>query len=216
MLTTGGAARNPVSGSFVETLPADLLGERRSRTVTFTIVWRAGAVLALLTAGCGREEDREAASELPADELYNRIEAAREADTPAEAPPARLAPLRLTDIPAELRDRPSCRLARDGRVLLLATTAGAVARLDDRPLRMRIAGLLDSTGGFFEAEGATISVGRQVAPLARGAEPAGLATASIGNRRDAAVGRVEGTWQCAAGIAVERTEKDPTRSGSGT
>ncbi|TFI59145.1 hypothetical protein E2493_06365 [Sphingomonas parva] len=152
--------------------------------------------IVLFASGCGEEEEGARASNLTADELYNRIEAARELKPAEDAAPARIGFLALGDVPPDLREGRTCTLSRDGKRLLHVAAGGAVARIDGRLLRLAIAGPVGPTGGFFEAPGVTISVGRQIAPRAQTGEPPAPATASIGNGKDATVQRVEAIWQC--------------------
>ena len=159
---------------------------------------RAGALLLLLavaTAGC-RSEEESKTSNLPADMLYNSIESAREAKPARQDAPKRLGVLAPADLPADLREGPACRLMQGERLLLHAASGGAVARIDGRPQRLRIAGPVGPSGGYFAGRGVTISVGRQVPPVGEGYEPPAPATASVGNASDSRVEQVAGMWAC--------------------
>jgi hypothetical protein len=163
------------------------------------IRWRPATRLALLlilaVGGC-RAEEQQQTSKLPADALYNSIEEAREAKPVVKADPRRLGVLAPGDIPEDLRHGSACRLVQGDRLLLHAAASGAVARIDGRPLRLRIAGPVGPSGGFFNGSGVTISVGRQVAPVGEGYEPPAPATASISNTRDAGIQHVNAMWAC--------------------
>ena len=152
-------------------------------------------LLALATAGCSGEEERQT-SNLPADMLYNSIEAAREARPAKEDAPKRLGVLAAADLPADLRQGSACRLMQGERLLLHAASSGAVARIDGRSQRLRIAGPVGPSGGFFAGKGVTISVGRQVPPVGEGYEPPAPATASVGSPSDTRVEQVAGMWAC--------------------
>ena len=170
---------------------------------------RQGALGAILlglslSAGCSgnsdsRNEEQGPASELPPDELFDRIEAARELKPREEVQPERIGTLADAEIPQDLRIGPACTLMRGGALLLVAGAQGAAARIDGRPVRLQIAAPVGPSGGFFRAEGVTISIGRQVPPTAAGPEPAALATATIGNGADAQLQKIAGMWECRGG-----------------
>ena len=166
----------------------------RSASGPLRSAWLA-VLIGLSVGGCGGEEERQT-SDMPADVLYNSIEAAREAKPAGQTPPKRLGVLAAADLPADLRTGSACRLMQGERLLLHAAASGAVARIDGRPRRLRIAGPVGPSGGFFAGDGITISVGRQVPPVGEGYEPPAPATASIGNAVDPQVEQVAGMWAC--------------------
>ena len=165
-------------------------------------IGRFGQVLALcvLAAGCGADEEEK--TDLPAAELFNTIESAREL-APAAGPPApaRLGILSQAELPADLRSGPICRLFNGDRLLLVVGRKGAVARIDRRLQRLTVAGPIGPSGGFLTAPGVTISIGRQAAPPTTVPGAVAPATASIGGGAQGgegadAIQRVAGSWQC--------------------
>ncbi|HEX8573075.1 MAG TPA: hypothetical protein VF759_10015 [Allosphingosinicella sp.] len=150
-------------------------------------------------AACGdREDDDPVARANSAEELENRLEKLADRTSEDIEPPLRLANLKEGDLGSEFRAEPACRLHRDGRLILVVTRAGAVARLDGRRVPLAVAGPVGPTGGFFTAPGATISVGR-VAPYAGDAEsyaPGWPARLSIGGDPERPIEKHEATWIC--------------------
>jgi hypothetical protein len=152
----------------------------------------------LLLAACGgpEEDDRPRANSV--EELENRLEKLAARTEEDIEPPVRLANLKEADLGPELRSEPACRLHRDGRLLLVVTKAGAVARIDGRRVPLTVSGPVGPTGGFFTAPGVTVSVGR-AAPYAADAAsyargwPARL---SIGGDAERPVEKHEATWIC--------------------
>jgi hypothetical protein len=160
---------------------------------------RAFPIIALLLlAACGGpgDEDRPRANSV--EELENRLEKLADRTEEDIEPPARLAKLKEGDLGPELRFGPACRLHRDGRLLLVVTRAGAVARIDGRRVLLAVSGPVGPTGGYFTAPGVTISVGR-VAPSAGDAAshargwPARL---GIGGDSERPIEKHEATWIC--------------------
>src|SRR5687767_5553232 len=89
---------------------------------------RAVLLAGLLLAGCQSEDDAQPL--LPPDELANRIEVLRTATTEEEMIPRRLGRLAPAEVAPRFRGRPSCRLEKDGRTLLVARGPAAVAKID--------------------------------------------------------------------------------------
>jgi hypothetical protein len=153
--------------------------------------------LALLAA-CGGGEDDPVAQANSTEELENRLEKLADRTSEDIEPPARLANLKESDLGPELRSGPACRLHRDGRLMLVVTRAGAVARIDGRRVPLTVSGPVGPTGGFFTASGITVSVGR-VAPYAGDSEsyargwPARL---SLGGDAERPIEKHEATWIC--------------------
>jgi len=160
---------------------------------------RAFPIIAtLLLAACGAPEEDDRPRANSAEELENRLEKLADRTSEDIEPPARLANLKESDLGPELRSEPACRLHREGRLLLVVTKAGAVARIDGRRVPLAVSGPVGPTGGFFTAPGVTVSVGR-VAPYAGDAAsyaqgwPARL---SIGGDTERPVEKQEATWIC--------------------
>lgn len=154
------------------------------------------AVGCLGLSACGRA-DAPGADVDPAS-LVNGIEAAGREPDEDEAPPRQIAVLREADLGPEFRNRPSCRLHRDGRLLVVVVEGSAVARIDGRPVRLAISGPVGPTGAFLSGEGVTISVGREgqysnAAESFSGDWPAG---ATIGGSSDKRIEKIEGRWTC--------------------
>lgn len=147
-------------------------------------------------SACGRG-DVPSANVDPAN-LVNGIEAAGREPDEDEAPLREIAFLRKSDIGPEFRDRPSCRLHRDGRPLVVVVDTWAVARIDGRPVRLAISGPVGPTGAFLSGDGVTISVGREgqysnAAEAFPGDWPAG---ATIGGSSDKRIEKIEARWTC--------------------
>jgi hypothetical protein len=160
--------------------------------------WRSlPALLILVLAGaCGQADDQARATDLPADELYNRIEAARVTTAEKKISGPRLDLLASADVPADLRSGKRCTLRQGERLLLLANGAGAIARIDGRPTRLRIGGPVGPSGGFFVADGASVSVGRAVAASGQTIMSEGPATVSVGGANDRPIENIEADWAC--------------------
>ena len=175
---------------------------RRSATAAALLI---AAGLAVGCSNSGDENDQVPANDLPAAELFNRIEDARELRPGEEPPRERIGTLTDNEVPQDLRGGPSCRLTRGGALLLVAAAGGAAARIDGRPIRFQIAGVVGPSGGFFRASGVTISVGRQVPPPGDGPEPPAPATATIastGKGDDPRPQKIAGIWGCSTAPAT--------------
>lgn len=152
----------------------------------------------LLLCACGDREDDAVARANSVEELENRLEKLADRTEEDIEPPLRLANLKEADLGPELRGEPACRLHRDGRLLLVVTRAGAVARIDGRRVPLTVSAPVGPTGGFFTAPGVTVSVGRvapyvgDAASYARG-WPARL---SIGGDPERPIEKHEATWLC--------------------
>jgi hypothetical protein len=154
------------------------------------------ALAALSAAGCaGEEEDKPL---LPPDELANRIEVLRTATSEEEMRPGRLGALAPGDVGTRFRGRPSCRLERNGRTLLVSRGPGAVAKVDNELRLLAAAGPVASSGAFFKAPGVTVSVGRS-ATVATAADVPGIswpAGVTIGGAEDLPIQKFDAKWRC--------------------
>ena len=146
---------------------------------------------ALALAACAQEEG---GTDLPPDVLVNRLEALSEAKSSSGPAPNRLGVLAEADIPGDFRRGPSCRLHQHDRLLLVAAAPGAVAQIDGRPARLRVSGPVGPTGGFFAAQGVTISVGRNDPPEAKG--PSTRASVTVGGHPMTPMEKLDGSWVC--------------------
>ncbi|MEA3002142.1 MAG: hypothetical protein QOH81_930 [Sphingomonadales bacterium] len=155
------------------------------------------ALLALaLTAGCRQAAEDEPA--VPPDQLANAIEQVRvEKKATPPPPPKRLGFLLPADL-AQLSGEPLCTLRHSDRILLVAGTVRALARIDGRPVFLDVAGPMDATAAFFRAPGAKISIARHgiVAAAADApgiAWPAGVTVGGLDNVEDQ---KLDARWSC--------------------
>jgi hypothetical protein len=155
-------------------------------------------LFALFLAGCGGPEDDDEPRANSVEELANRLDKLADRTTEDIEPPDRLAFLRQADVGPRLRTNPSCRLHKDGHVYVLANAAGAVARVDGRPVPLIVSGPVGPTGGFFAAPGVTVSVGR-TDPSGGEAGQYGMgwpARVTIGGDKERPIEKHEATWIC--------------------
>jgi hypothetical protein len=157
------------------------------------------ATLVLAATSCGGEEADEPVGNPSADELHNRIEnvafvpSEKEAE---EAVPRRLGLLQEAALPAEYRTGRSCRLTEGANLLLIAAAPSAVANIDGRVIRMTIAGPVGPSGGFFEAPGATVSVGLKPLEGAAVGAPTTRAGVTVGGDDSKPIQSLEASWIC--------------------
>ena len=162
------------------------------------------ALLCLAAAACGKADDNEAAPQLPPDQLANTIETLHEA-RPAEEPqgtPQRMGFLADSEVPPEYRTGKACRLEQKGRLALIAAAPGALARIDGKLVRLPTAGPVGPSGGYWEAPGLTISIGRRAA-VAPGAEQANMrwpAGVTIGGDPERPLLKLDADWGCFAAV----------------
>ena len=158
----------------------------------------AASLLGLLAAACGSEEPSgEPLGDPTAAELANRIEAVSQiAPEQEKAAPRRRGLLREDQVPAELRTGRACRLAQGNALLLVAGAPGAVAMVDGRPVRLRIAGPVGPIGGYFEAPGVSVSIGLKPPEGASAGSPATRAGVTIGGDSAKPIQRHEASWTC--------------------
>ena len=152
-----------------------------------------------LLAGCGGADEEVEPKANSIEELSNRLDKLADRTTEDIEPPDRLAVLKQADLGPEFQGGPACRLHRDGRLLLVVTAAGGVARIDGRRVALAVSGPVGPTGGFLKAPGVTVSVGRT--------EPGGLAAVeygrgwparvTIGGDPERPIEKHEATWICA-------------------
>ena len=156
----------------------------------------ATVVCLLLLAACGKADDRAQASDLSANELYNQIEDARVSQPEQESRGPRLDSLAERDIPAGFTAGAHCSLRQSDRLLLVSNTSGGLARIDGRVTRLRIGGPVGISGGFFVADGASVSIGRAVRAPGQANMSEGPATVSIGGAPDRPIEKIEADWAC--------------------
>jgi hypothetical protein len=156
-------------------------------------------VLALALASCGGEEADEPVGNPSADELHNRIEnvaIVKPKEEAEKAAPRRLGVLQEAALPAEYRAGRSCRLTQGGNLLLVAAAPGGIAMFDGRMRALRIAGPVGPSGGFFEAPGASVSIGLQPPPGAAVGSPTTHAGVTVGGDDSKPIERHEASWIC--------------------
>jgi hypothetical protein len=157
-------------------------------------------LLALAAASCGGEEGSDEPVGNPSSgELHNRIEnvAFVQPEEEAEkAAPRRLGVLQEAALPAEYRAGRSCRLTQGANLLLVAATPGAIANIDGRIMPLRIAGPVGPSGGFFEAAGASVSIGLQPPAGAAVGSPTTHAGVTVGGNDSKPIERHEASWIC--------------------
>jgi hypothetical protein len=158
------------------------------------------SVLALLLflAGCGGPDDDVEPRANSVEELSNRLDKLADRTSEDIEPPDRLAFLRQSDVGPRLRVNPSCRLHKDDHLYLIVNAAGAVARIDGRPVALAVAGPVGPTGGFLKAPGITVSVGR-LHPSSEEAAEYGQgwsARVTIGGDKERPIEKHEATWIC--------------------
>jgi hypothetical protein len=156
--------------------------------------------MALLAAACGGGEgsDQPAGDPSPA-ELANRIENVAFVPTKEEekkAAPRRLGALREGALPAEYRSGRSCRLTQGANLLLVAAAPGAIASIDGRTVQLRTAGPVGPSGGFYEAPGASISIGLKPLEGAAVGAPTTRAGATVGGDDSKPLEQHEASWTC--------------------
>jgi hypothetical protein len=156
------------------------------------------ALLAVLTASCGGEDEAERATEnLTSDELANRLDSISQVprDPEEKAAPRRLCLLPPAEVPPEYLAGRACRLSEGAGLLLIAAEQGAVAKVDGRALRLTTAGPVGPSGGFWEAPGVSISIGAR--PGVNSDGTASRAGVTVGGAKDKPIQRQEANWLCA-------------------
>jgi hypothetical protein len=153
---------------------------------------------ALLLASCGGGEDNVEPTANSQEELENRLDKLADRTSEDIEPPDRLGDLVSADVGPELRTEPSCRLRREGRLILIVNRAGAVARIDGRRVALAVSGPVGPTGGFLTAPGVTLSVGRLEPPVRDADEYARQwrARVTIGGDKERPIEKHEASWIC--------------------
>lgn len=160
---------------------------------------RTGVALALIvlafTASCRRAEQDQPS--LPPDQLANAIEDVRVEKKVVPSPPKRLAFLLAADL-ARVGSGVRCTLSQNGRPLLVAGSAKALARVDGHPLFLDTAGPIEASAAFFKAPGVTISIGRhnEVAPQADVPGIAWPVGVTVGGMLDVEDEKIDARWSC--------------------
>jgi hypothetical protein len=157
---------------------------------------RAATILALLAAGCGQRDSIVSEDRGVSENQIERL-STPEVEIPDPQAPARLHPLRRADLEQAGMIEPPCAFGRDGRMLLAASPADAIARVGGILRHFTHSSPAGPTGGFFEDRQVSISVGRTggVAP-GGGAAGAWPARITVTNRRAEAQVELSGVWRC--------------------
>jgi hypothetical protein len=156
-------------------------------------------LLALLFLGaCGGPEEEVQPKANSIEELSNRLDKLSDRTTEDIETPDRLAFLKEADLGPPLRANPACRLHKDGRIYLVVNASGAVARIDGRRVPLAVSGPVGPTGGFFNAPGVTVSVGRAHPPAADVDENGRSwpVRVTIGGDRERPLEKHEAMWIC--------------------
>jgi hypothetical protein len=160
----------------------------------------------LLCSACGdRSDPTEGKS---AEQLRREIEAvATPKPLPKDKPPPfRLRPLKVGEVRHFVADRPACLLVYRDRIFFATGGPYGIARIDGRPVRLAAGGPVSTTGGFFTAEGATISIGRpgQYAGRAEAYVPGWRVDVAVGGAKEILPQRFEANWTCRDRFAPEQ------------
>ncbi len=155
-------------------------------------------VLLLLLAACDSGEEGIEPRANSQEELENRLDKLADRTVEDIEPPDRLGDLVQADLGPGLRSGPGCRLRRNGRLILIANRAGAVARIDGRRVPLALSGPVDPTGGFLTGRGVTVSVGRRDPPVANADEYGRewAARVTIGGDKEREIEKHEASWIC--------------------
>lgn len=160
----------------------------------------------LLGAACGESGDPTAGKS--PEQLRREIEAVA---TPPllpkdRPPPFRLRPLKVSEVRDYVGDRPACMLVYRDRIFFSTIGMEGIARIDGRLVRLTASGPVAGSGGFFRAEGATISIGRvaQYAGRAEAYVPAWAVDVAVGGAPEIKPQRFEGSWTCRERFAPEQ------------
>jgi hypothetical protein len=165
------------------------------------------ALLLLFAASCGGEPE-DAAEGKSADQLRREIEAVADPKPlPKDLPsPFRLRPLKVAEVRDYVADRPACMLVYRDRIFFATKGLEGMARIDGRLVRLAANGPVAGSGGFFSAEGATLSIGRisQYAGRAAAYVPGWPVEVAVGGAKDIKPQEFEGSWTCRDRFAPEQ------------
>jgi hypothetical protein len=158
-------------------------------------------LLLLVLSGCGRSTSPDAPIGDPtpqelAEVIEKHAQGTKE-DDPA-APVQRLGTLEIASLPEAYRTGRACRLTRENQLLLVAAAPGAVAKMDGKLLELKTAGPVGPSGGYFEAPGATVSIGLRAPAGAVAGSPSTRAGVAVGGGKERPMERLEASWTCSA------------------
>lgn len=173
-------------------------------------------LMILLLAACGDGGDPTEGKS--AEQLRREIEAVA---TPKplpedEQPPFRLRPLKVGEVRQYISDRPACVLIYQDRIFFATGGTDGLARIDGRPVWLAASGPVSTSGGFFTAEGATISIGRvgQYAGRAEAYVPGWRVGVAVGGAKEILPQRFEGSWTCRSRFAPKQVRPISSWSGA--
>ena len=161
--------------------------------------------LLLLLAACGGAEDPTAGKS--DEQLRREIEAVAvpKPDPKDLPPPFRLRPLKVGEVRPYVGEGPACVLLFQGRIFFVTNGNRGIANVDGGTRELIAGGPVGSTGGYFTAPGATVSIGRiaQYAGRAEAYAPAWPVDVAVGGAADILPQRFEARWTCRGAGRVE-------------
>lgn len=156
--------------------------------------WRAGAIgAALILAACGPSQQDRGLTEEEINALglgTNKSVAA--APTPGTIGLEALGPDDLT----AANVRPICMLRIGGEPVLAAELYRALVNRRGRRIELRVEGPVGATGGFFQNDAISVSVGRPYDPAEPDQVATGPARARLNDRRRGTSNEVDADWSC--------------------
>jgi len=157
-------------------------------------VLRAGAICAVLTlAACGSSEQDRGLTE----EEINALGLGANKSVSAEPTPATvgLEAIEPGDLTAA-NLRPICMLRVGGEPVLAAEQYRALVHRRGRAIELRVEGPVGATGGFFQNEAISVSVGRPYDRTAPDQVAAGPARARLNDRQRGTSNEGDADWSC--------------------
>jgi hypothetical protein len=156
--------------------------------------WYSGAIGAvLILAGCGPSQQDRGLTE----EEINALGLGANKSVAAEPTPAMvgLEALEPSDL-AEANLRPICMLRVGGEPVLAAEQYRALVNRRGRSIELRVEGPVGATGGFFQNEAISISVGRPYDRAQPDQVATGPARARLNDRRRGTSNEIDADWSC--------------------
>lgn len=152
----------------------------------------------LVAAACGGDHDPTEGKS--PEQLRREIEAVASPKLlPKDKPPPfRLRPLNVGEVRTFVGDGPACMLVFRDRIHFAASGLKGIARIDERLTNLAAAGPVGASGGFFRADGTTLSIGRvgQYAGHAETYVPAWPVDVAVGGAADIEPQEFQGSWTC--------------------
>jgi hypothetical protein len=161
-----------------------------------TALLPAAALLAL--TGCG-PDDRPLNNQQIADAIENLATPPEEPDR--RPPPPALIEIRAEDLQREVRPGAGCDFSEGGRLLFVAVSGDAFAKVNGLPVHFGASGPTGPTGGFWVTDRFSLSIGRLADSGVTVEETTTWpARAVLTDRRqdENNVLRLEGAWRCGA------------------